>query len=98
VNSTTPSDFQRLNFGRVIVIFQCRRRVGVQVSACLCFDTPRRELQFWRSLKFDGLFAGFPDPVPTMFSLQTLFGKGDRFYQLLEDAAREAHESVGLVI
>jgi hypothetical protein len=33
-----------------------------------------------------------------MFSLQTLFGKGDRFYQLLEDAAREAHESVRLVI
>ena len=33
-----------------------------------------------------------------MFSLQTLFGKGDRFYLLLEDAAREAHESVRLVI
>jgi uncharacterized protein len=33
-----------------------------------------------------------------MFSLQALFGKGDRFYQLLEDAAREAHESVRLVI
>ena len=33
-----------------------------------------------------------------MFSLQLLFGKGDRFYQLLEDAAREAHESVRLVI
>jgi uncharacterized protein len=33
-----------------------------------------------------------------MFSLQTLFGKGDRFYQLLEDAAREAHESVRLVV
>ena len=48
--------------------------------------------------KFDGLFARFPDPVPTMFSLQMLFGKGDRFYQLLEDAAREAHESVRLVI
>jgi len=33
-----------------------------------------------------------------MFSLQMLFGSGDRFYQLLEDAAREAHESVRLVI
>jgi hypothetical protein len=33
-----------------------------------------------------------------MFSLQTLFGSGDRFYQLLEDAAGEAHESVRLVI
>jgi len=32
-----------------------------------------------------------------MFSLQLLFGKGDRFYQLLEDAAREAHESVRLI-
>jgi len=33
-----------------------------------------------------------------MFSLQTLFGSGDRFYQLLEDAASEAHQSVRLVI
>ena len=33
-----------------------------------------------------------------MFSLQLLFGKADRFYQLLEDAASEAHESVRLVI
>jgi uncharacterized protein Yka (UPF0111/DUF47 family) len=33
-----------------------------------------------------------------MFSLQTLFGSGDRFYQLLEDAAGEAHQSVRLVI
>ena len=33
-----------------------------------------------------------------MFSLQMLFGSGDRFYQLLEDAATEAHESVRLVI
>jgi len=33
-----------------------------------------------------------------MFSLQILFGKADRFYQLLEDAASEAHESVRLVI
>ena len=29
-----------------------------------------------------------------MFSLQALFGKGDRFFQLLEAAAAEAHESV----
>jgi len=33
-----------------------------------------------------------------MFSLQMLFGKADRFYQLLEDAAQEAHSSVRLVI
>jgi len=33
-----------------------------------------------------------------MFSLQQLFGKGDKFYQLLEAAAQEAHESVRLVI
>jgi len=33
-----------------------------------------------------------------MFSLQLLFGKADRFYQLLEDAAQEAHASVRLVI
>ena len=33
-----------------------------------------------------------------MFSLQQLFGKGDRFHELLEAAAREAHESVRLVI
>jgi len=33
-----------------------------------------------------------------MFSLQMLFGNADRFYQLLEDAAGEAHESVRLVI
>ena len=33
-----------------------------------------------------------------MFSLQMLFGKADRFYQLLEDAADEAHQSVRLVI
>ena len=33
-----------------------------------------------------------------MFSLQQLFGKGDKFYELLEGAAREAHESVHLVI
>jgi len=33
-----------------------------------------------------------------MFSLQMLFGKADRFYQLLEDAASEAHSSVRLVM
>jgi uncharacterized protein Yka (UPF0111/DUF47 family) len=33
-----------------------------------------------------------------MFSLQQLFGKGDKFYQLLEAAAKEAHESVRLLI
>ena len=33
-----------------------------------------------------------------MFSLQKLFGKGDRFHELLEAAAKEAHESVRLVI
>ena len=33
-----------------------------------------------------------------MFSLQQLFGKGDRFQELLEAAAQEAHESVRLVI
>ena len=32
-----------------------------------------------------------------MFSLQQLFGKGDKFFELLEGAAREAHESVRLV-
>lgn len=33
-----------------------------------------------------------------MFSLQQLFGKGDRFFGLLENAAQEAHESVRIVI
>jgi uncharacterized protein Yka (UPF0111/DUF47 family) len=33
-----------------------------------------------------------------MFSLQQLFGKGDRFYELLEAAAQEAHESVRLTV
>ena len=33
-----------------------------------------------------------------MFSLQQMFGKGDRFYELLEGAAQEVHESVRLVI
>ena len=32
-----------------------------------------------------------------MFSLQQLFGKGDKFHDLLEQAAMEAHESVRLV-
>ena len=31
-----------------------------------------------------------------MFSLQQLFGKGDKFFNLLEAAAQEAHESVRL--
>ena len=33
-----------------------------------------------------------------MFSLQQLFGKGDRFFGLLEAAAQEAHESVRLTV
>ncbi|MGH7975840.1 MAG: DUF47 domain-containing protein [Limisphaerales bacterium] len=33
-----------------------------------------------------------------MFSLQQFFGKGDRFRELLEAAAREAHESVRLTV
>jgi uncharacterized protein Yka (UPF0111/DUF47 family) len=33
-----------------------------------------------------------------MFSIQQLFSKGDRFQELLEAAAAEAHESVRLVI
>lgn len=33
-----------------------------------------------------------------MFSLQQLFGKGDKFQALLEAAAQESHESVRLVI
>jgi uncharacterized protein Yka (UPF0111/DUF47 family) len=33
-----------------------------------------------------------------MFSFQQLFGKGDKFHELLEAAAQEAHESVRLVI
>ena len=36
--------------------------------------------------------------VVGMFSLQQLFGKGDRFYQLLEASAQEASESVRLTI
>ena len=33
-----------------------------------------------------------------MFSLQKIFGKGDRFQELLEAAAQESHETVRLVI
>lgn len=33
-----------------------------------------------------------------MFSLQQLFGKGDKFQSLLEEAAKDAHESARLVI
>src|SRR6266566_3004905 len=33
-----------------------------------------------------------------MFSLQQIFGKGDKFHELLEAAAQEAHESVRLTI
>lgn len=33
-----------------------------------------------------------------MFSLQALFGKGDRFFELLEASAEEAHESVTFLI
>jgi uncharacterized protein Yka (UPF0111/DUF47 family) len=40
----------------------------------------------------------FGPTVCGMFSLQQLFGKGDKFHKLLEAAAQEAHESVRLVI
>jgi uncharacterized protein Yka (UPF0111/DUF47 family) len=40
----------------------------------------------------------FGPTVPGMFSLQKLFGKGDRFQELLQAAAQEAHQSVRLVI
>jgi uncharacterized protein len=33
-----------------------------------------------------------------MFSLQALFGDGDRFFKLLEAAAEEAHESVAVMV
>jgi uncharacterized protein Yka (UPF0111/DUF47 family) len=36
--------------------------------------------------------------VPGMFSLQQIFGKGDKFHELLEAAASEAHQSVRLVV
>jgi len=57
-----------------------------------------RDRQLVAAIKFHGLLTRFHDPVATMFSLQMLFGNADRFYQLLEDAASEAHESVRLVI
>ena len=47
-------------------------------------------------------FVDFPQGLGnywrTMFSLQQLFGKGDKFFGLLEDSARESHESVRLTI
>jgi uncharacterized protein Yka (UPF0111/DUF47 family) len=42
--------------------------------------------------------AGIVRVLCCMFSLQKLFGKGDKFNELLEAAAKEAHESVRLVI
>ena len=42
-------------------------------------------------------FAGFPATDGAMFSIQNLFSKGDRFHELLEQAAAETHESVRLV-
>jgi uncharacterized protein Yka (UPF0111/DUF47 family) len=44
------------------------------------------------------LAAVLATTVCGMFSLQQLFGKGDRFRELLEAAAAESHESVRLVI
>lgn len=41
---------------------------------------------------------GFGEYWTRMFSLQKLFGKGDKFNELLLAAAQEAHESVRLVI
>jgi uncharacterized protein Yka (UPF0111/DUF47 family) len=41
---------------------------------------------------------GIGEYWPRMFSLQKLFGKGDKFNELLLAAAQEAHESVRLVI
>jgi uncharacterized protein Yka (UPF0111/DUF47 family) len=40
----------------------------------------------------------FGNYCAAMFSLQQLFGKGDKFQELLQSAAQEAHESVRLVI
>lgn len=42
--------------------------------------------------------TGFPATNAGMFSLQQLFGKGDKFHALLDAAAKEVHESVRLVI
>jgi uncharacterized protein Yka (UPF0111/DUF47 family) len=81
---TTPADFQRLLFARQISAPEAR------------WSSSFNRIHPW--LKIDGLFVCFLEPEHTMFSLQALFGKGDRFYQLLEDAAREAHESVRLVV
>jgi hypothetical protein len=39
----------------------------------------------------------FPATSARMFSLQSLFSKGDKFHALLEQAALESHESVRLV-
>lgn len=42
--------------------------------------------------------ASFPATNARMFSLQQLFGKGDKFHELLDAAAGEVHASVRLVI
>jgi uncharacterized protein len=44
------------------------------------------------------LAANLATTVCGMFSLQQLFGKGDKFQELLEAAAQESHESVRLVV
>jgi uncharacterized protein len=44
------------------------------------------------------LSGGFRPIHRAMFSLQKLFSKGDRFQDLLEEAAQEAHESARYVI
>jgi uncharacterized protein Yka (UPF0111/DUF47 family) len=49
----------------------------------------------------DGVLALSCPPVAVfraMFSLQALFGKADRFNQLLEASAEEAHESVSFLL
>lgn len=38
-------------------------------------------------------YLPFPAQIPRMFSLQTIFGKGDKFYGLLEQSAEAARES-----
>lgn len=50
------------------------------------------------SEKFGVLNCGGYVTSSAMFSLQALFGKGDRFYELLAASAHEAHESVGLLL
>lgn len=42
-------------------------------------------------------FPAFSTTDGAMFSLQQLFSKGDRFHELLEQAAAQTHESVRLV-